>query len=152
MAQDQRKHDPSVTDTPSGFVVHEPISGFMALMGDLYACHEADGSITLGVRVDKIHLNHQNAVHGGFVSTLADNAMGTHVARAMGASVATVHLDVDFLGRVKLGQWLEVRSRVDRQGKRLVYAACEGWVGADLVFRSTAVFSRVSVGAGAVSS
>jgi acyl-coenzyme A thioesterase PaaI-like protein len=134
-----------VSDTPAGFVIQPPISGFMTLIGNLYVREDMDGFNTLGVRIDNAHLNHQGAVHGGFVSTLADNAIGTHVARAMGGPVATVNLSLDFLGRIKRGEWLEVKSRIDRQGKRLVYAACEGRVGNELVFRATAIFSKISM-------
>lgn len=131
-------------DVPVGFKPYAAISPFMAHLGQLYVRPEEDGSITLGVRVQTAHLNHQEAMHGGMVATLADNAMGYHVAKALGGPVATVHLGIDYLARVGVGDWLEVRSQIDRQGKRMVYAACTGRVNGQMVLRATAVFSAIT--------
>lgn len=109
----------------------------------MHARRESDGSITVGLWVQALHLNHQDAVHGGMVASLADNVMGYHAARALASPVATVHLEVDYLARVSAGDWLEARSRIDRGGKRLLFAACTGTAGGELVFRASAVFSAI---------
>jgi acyl-coenzyme A thioesterase PaaI-like protein len=77
------------------------------------------------------------------VACLSDNAMGSLAAKALGGPIATVHLAVDYLARVPAGQWLEVRSRLDKQGKKLLFTACEGRIGKDLAFRASAVFSSI---------
>lgn len=132
---------------PPGFEPYPPVSAFIALIGDMYACREDDGGITVGLQVRSNHLNHQGAVHGGMVASLADNAMGYHAARALGGSVATVHLAVDYLARVREGAWLEVRSQLDRKGKQLLFLACTGRVGEETVFRASAVFAAIRPGA-----
>lgn len=133
----------SALGRPPGFEPYPAISPFMALMGPLYAREESDGGITVGLGVLAKHLNHQNVMHGGMAASLADNAMGYHAARALGGAVATVHLAVDYLAGVRIGDWLEVRSRLDRQGNRLLFAACVGMAGSELAFRASAVFSAI---------
>lgn len=128
---------------PPGFESYRAKSPFMESMGPLYAREERDGGITIGLRVHEKHLNHQEAVHGGAVASLVDNAMGYHAAQALGLPVATVHLAVDYLARVSEGDWLEVRSHLDRRGKRLLFMACTGIVGRELAFRASAVFSSI---------
>lgn len=132
-----------VQSPPPGFEPYPAISSFMMLMGQLYARKESDGGITVGLWVQPQHLNHQDAVHGGMVASLADNAMACHAANALGGSVATVHLAVDYLARVSIDDWLEVRSRLDRQGKKLLFAACTGMTRNELAFRASAVFSAI---------
>lgn len=128
---------------PEGFEPYPAISPFMALLGPLWAREETDGGICVGLWIQNHHLNHQQAVHGGMVASLADNAMGYQAARASGGAVATVHLSVDYMARVTEGRWLEVRSRIDRQGKKLLFAACTGMAGQQPVFRASAVFAAI---------
>lgn len=128
---------------PPGFEPYPAISPFMALLGPMYAHKEGDHNITVGLFVQEHHLNHQEIVHGGVAATLADNAMGYQASHALGGPVATVNLAVDYLASIRAGDWLEVRSRIDRQGKRMLFLACMGTVGDRLVFRAHAVFSAV---------
>lgn len=113
-------------------------------MGPLYARVEHDGGITIGLWVQDKHLNHQEAMHGGMVASLADSSMGYHAAQALGSPVATVHLGVDYLARVCEGHWLEVHSHLDRRGKKLLYMACTGVMDGKLVFRASAIFSSIT--------
>ncbi len=121
----------------------------MGHIGPMFARQEDDGGITLALWVAAPHLNHQGAAHGGMLATLADSAMGNHAARAAGAGVATVHLGVDYLGRIQQGQWLEIRSCLDRRGKKLLFMSCHGQVAEETVFRCSAIFSVISLKAGA---
>ena len=116
---------------------------FNAVMGPLHARMEADGAITIGLWVQETHMNHRQSMHGGMVTSLADTAMGNHAARAANGSVVTVHLSADYLSTVPLGSWLEVRSRLDRKGKRMLFVACTGTIDGELVFRGSGVFSAV---------
>lgn len=128
---------------PPGFEPYPAISPFMALLGPMYAHKEGGHGITIGLVVQDCHLNHQGIVHGGVAATLADNAMGYQASQSLGGPVATVNLAVDYLASIRAGDWLEVRSRIDRQGKRMLFLACMGTVGERLVFRAHAVFSAV---------
>lgn len=128
---------------PEGFEPYPAISPFMALLGPLWARQEIGGGISVGLWIQNHHLNHQQAVHGGMVASLADNAMGYQAAHVSEGSVATVHLSVDYMARVTQGSWLEVCSRIDRRGKKLLFAACTGMAGQQPVFRASAVFAAI---------
>lgn len=128
---------------PPGFEPYPAVSPFMTLLGPMYAHKEESHGITIGLEIREYHLNHQGIVHGGVAATLADNAMGYQASQAVGGPVATVNLAVDYLAGIRAGDWLEIRSRIDRQGKRMLFLACMGTVGDRLVFRAHAVFSAV---------
>ncbi|MEJ8852426.1 PaaI family thioesterase [Variovorax rhizosphaerae] len=113
----------------------------MALLGPMHAREEADGQLRLGLHLRAAHMNHQEAAHGGFVATLADNALGVNVARHLGKRVATANLSVDYLARVSVGDWLEVVSRIDKVGGRLVFAECSGQVADRAVFKARGIFA-----------
>ena len=132
-----------VLRSPEGFEPYPALSPFMTLLGPLWARQDDDGGISLGLWIQNHHLNHQQAVHGGMVASLADNAMGYQAARASGGSVATVHLCVEYMARVTQGSWLEVCSRIDRRGKKLLFSACTGMVDQQPVFRASAVFAAI---------
>ena len=130
-------------EIPPGFELYRPMSAYMAQFGPMYARQRSDGGVDLGVYVSAQHLNHQGVVHGGMVASIADTAMAFHSARAAGFPVATVSMNVDYLAAIRRSDWLEVHSRLDRKGRRLVYVACDGKVDGSTVFRSSAVFAAV---------
>ncbi|WP_374365226.1 PaaI family thioesterase [Piscinibacter sp.] len=116
----------------------------MAQFGPLSVRFRDDG-IDLGLVVGAKHLNHQGVVHGGVVASMADTVMAFHSARAAGYAVATVSMNIDYLAAVREGSWMEVRSRIDRKGSRMVFVACDGVVDETPAFRASAVFSAVRV-------
>jgi acyl-coenzyme A thioesterase PaaI-like protein len=59
-------------------------------------------------------------------TTLADTAMGNHTTREAESPIASVHLSVDFFAKISEGDWLEVRSRLGLQGKRLLFLSSTG--------------------------
>ena len=134
---------PVTRELPPGFLPTPAISPFMALWGQVYTRIDSKEARVLGLWVQDQHLNHQEAMHGGMVASLADNAMGSLSAHASGGPVATVHLSVDYLSRVPQGRWLEVHSKLDKLGGRMLFASCEGRIGQDLVFKASAVFSLI---------
>jgi len=127
-----------------GFEPYPARSPFNDLLGPMHARMEDDGGITLGFWVLGTHLNHLKSMHGGMATTLADTAMGNHATRAANDHIATVHLSVDYFSRISEGDWLEVRSRLDRKGKRLLFLSATASVGDQVVFRANGVFSVVA--------
>jgi len=128
-------------DVPAGFVPYPPASAFMALFGPMYARHETDGTTTIGLRLAAAHQNHQGTAHGGMLAAIADNSLGYNVARAMGRAIATVHMSIDYLGRSSPGDWLEVSTVIDRQGRRMCFAHCTAAAQGRPVMKTSAVFS-----------
>lgn len=115
----------------------------MALWGPIYMRIDSKEARVLGLWVDDQHLNHQEAMHGGMVASLADNAMGSLSAHASGGPIATVHLSIDYLARVPQGRWLEVHSKLDKLGGKMLFTSCEGRIDQQLVFKASAVFSPI---------
>jgi len=97
------------------------------------------------VRVAPPHLNARGVVHGGLISALADNAMGySCAARFERAGMVTVHLSVDFLEPVALGQWLAFGGSVIKTGKTLCVAQCTITADGVQVARADATFRVIA--------
>lgn len=106
-----------------------------------------DGSVAIALRVRPAHCNGKGFLHGGLISSLADNAMGLSVVeqlkaqgidRARGGS--TVSLAVDFLASAQIGQWVEFVPRVLRIGGSLGFADCLVLADALPIARGNATF------------
>jgi uncharacterized protein (TIGR00369 family) len=131
-----------MSDTiPAGFEPHRRKSGLTAPWEPIYARKTAD-AVQLGLRASEAHANSRGLVHGGLITSLADNAMGLSCLEQLGgeASLVTLSLTVDFIGTARRGQWLEIRPQVLRAG--LGHAFCAASVHADdiLCARTSAVF------------
>jgi uncharacterized protein (TIGR00369 family) len=110
---------------PVGFCRHFRQSPLTDPWEPLYS-RKADGAVAIGFQAAAPHANSRGFVHGGMITALADNAMGLSCGQALeGASLVTVSLAVDFLGSATLGQWVEVKPKVNRLGSTLCFATAE---------------------------
>lgn len=57
-------------------------------------------------------------------------------------ALTTVHLDADFAGAARVGDWVEARVEVQRIGSRPVFAGGFLAVGGERIVRASAVFAR----------
>ncbi|CAM4334587.1 PaaI family thioesterase [Paenibacillus phoenicis] len=65
----------------------------------------ADKSLVkLGLTAGASHLNSMGIVHGGVLSSMMDQAMGTLVATIKGKLGVTTHLNVNFLSPMRTGE------------------------------------------------
>ncbi|MNW53628.1 hypothetical protein D3C74_311940 [compost metagenome] len=66
----------------------------------------ADNSkVEIGITAGKSHLNSMGIVHGGVLTSMMDQAMGTLVAQIKnGQQGVTTHLNVNFLSAMKPGE------------------------------------------------
>ncbi len=102
----------------------------------------ADGAI--GLEIEHRHLNAAGSVHGGFLASVADHAMGRAVNEALeDAGAVTVSLTTDYLGPAKEGDWLEARTEVERMGGRLAFADCTLRAGGKEIVRARGVFAVI---------
>ena len=131
-------------EPPAGFTPYVAASAFLVTLAPLYSRVGPDGTTTLGLWLGPQHINHQQAAHGGVLATLADNALGFNVARALGQPIATAHLSIDYLNRASAGEWLEIASRVVKRGRRMAFADCTGTVGERMIFRANGIFSVIN--------
>lgn len=116
----------SDSDVPAGFEPAGFAQGFLDHGGPYYLRDNASGPRTVGLRILPHHINYRDAAHGGVLTTLADVALSHAVydAEQPHPAVATISLTTNFLGPVKLGDWLECRVSIDRMGGRTAY--CSG--------------------------
>jgi uncharacterized protein (TIGR00369 family) len=84
-------------------------------------------AVVLAVRLAKAHTNARGFAHGGFISALADNAMGHSLfiyLKDDTKSAITVSLSVDFLGSAQIGQWVEFTTTFVKAGSTLCFTQC----------------------------
>ena len=81
-------------------------------------------------RAEPRHMNGGGFMHGGCLMTFADSALfaiaGPELA---GHHAVTMNLSGDFLGAVRVGQWVEARGEITRGGGKTVFV--RGLVTAD---------------------
>ena len=106
-------------------------------------------AVVLAVRLAKAHTNSRGFAHGGFISALADQAMGSSLVLTSldteKQSAITVSLSVDFIGSAKIGQWVEFTTTFIKAGSTLCFTQC--FVSADHipVARANATFRVVEL-------
>lgn len=113
----------TLTLPPPGFERHDRKSPLTDPWEPLYS-RATDQAVVLGLEARPAHANSRGFVHGGLITTLADNAMGLSCGRRLGggASLVTVNLNLDFLAAARVGQWLEFETLFVKPGATLCFA------------------------------
>ncbi len=126
-----------------GFALHRRINQVTQAWEPLYSRVDEHGVSILGIWVGQSHCNTQAILHGGVLAALADIAMGSACGRNLPASefARTIGLQVDYLGAVPLGSWLEIRPRVLKSGRLIVFANAQVFSNDRLVAMAGATFS-----------
>ena len=116
---------PEPTHHPEGFSPHFRKSPLTDPWEPLFS-QKTDGGLSIGLQADDAHCNARGFVHGGLISSLADNAMGLSCAERhdTASGMLTVSLNVDFIGVAQKGKWLEIRAKATKVGKTLSFAEC----------------------------
>lgn len=130
---------------PAGFERFGEAGDFLELVGPVYARGEGDERI-LGLRIEHRHRNAAGAAQGGLLATLVDFALGRAIQVGIdgdGAPV-TVSLTTDFLRPVRVGDWVEAHTEVERVAGKLAFADCSLKVDGGEVVRGRAVFAVLS--------
>jgi len=100
--------------------------GFNLFAGPFYRLADAGEMRRFAFIALEKHMNAAATVHGGLLMTFADIAMSRSSRLATGArSCATVALNCDFAGAGKLGDLIEIRVRVTRKTRTLVFLTGE---------------------------
>jgi acyl-coenzyme A thioesterase 13 len=148
--------DKQMSTVPHGF---EPISRsgpFEEANGPIYF-KEENSAVTFGLRIETRHCNSGGTVHGGLIATLCDLALGRNVGFASaspdalaawrhkepGAPVrklVTVSLSLDYAGYARVGDWIEIRTEVQKVGKALAFANAYVFRDDEKIARASAVF------------
>jgi acyl-coenzyme A thioesterase PaaI-like protein len=103
--------------------------GFINFIGPLWLRPLADGT-EYAILGQTKHRNRRGVVQGGVLMTLADRSCGMAARDASGAvSLATVQLDVQFVGGAEIGDLMVSRPRAVRVTRSLIFMATEITVG-----------------------
>jgi uncharacterized protein (TIGR00369 family) len=120
----------------AGWTMVKPI-GFGELVGPLW--RRGDGHF--GFVVEKKHLNFVDIVHGGMLTTFADQAMGMTAQRATGGRPhATIELSIQFVGAVRFNEFVETHCEVVRLTRAIVFMQCKLVVGTRTVAAATGIW------------
>ncbi len=103
---------------PHNFVPHFKNSPMTDPWEPLFSQRE-ENRVTIGLTADNQHCNSRGFVHGGLISTLADNAMGLSCASYHEElkGLLTLSLHVDFVGVAKKGDWLTFETNYVKPGR-----------------------------------
>lgn len=105
---------------PEGWVLR-PTKAFGTHVGPFYSPSGGDKE-GCGFLADARHGNKRGVVHGGMLATAFDVALGNASWDAAGQRpCATVHLAVQFVGAVKLGEFAAIRVEVVKTTRSLVF-------------------------------
>ena len=105
---------------PDGFLLR-PTKAFGTHVGPFYAPPGGD-KVGCGFLADERHGNKRGVVHGGMIATAFDVALGNACWEAADQKpCATVQLNVQFLGAVKLGDFAFVSVEVVKTTRTMVF-------------------------------
>jgi uncharacterized protein (TIGR00369 family) len=133
------------TEIPDGFERHFRQSPLTAPWEPIYSKRTED-AVIIGLRLAEPHTNSRGLVHGGLITSLADNAMGLSCGARLeggGSRLLTVSLSIDFIGSAKVGQWLAVETDVIKLGSNLCFAQCFVTADGARIARANGTFSVV---------
>lgn len=128
---------------PEGYRAIERLSPFNALVGPLYERRDGE-AVSIALRIEAKHTNSRGVCHGGVLATLADLALGYAMLARSGdkGSFVTAHLDVDYAGAARPGDWVQSKVEIQRVGARLAFANCYLVAGGKPIVRASAIFAR----------
>ena len=100
------------------------------------------GRTVLDMQAGEQMTNHQGVCHGGFISMLADSAMGSALATVLpeGERHMSFDLKVSFLKPVRIGDMVRAEGTVAHSGRRTAVGLCRMEVGGELVATASASF------------
>ena len=134
----------SVINIPDGFRPIKVGGSFIAHNGPLYGKWTGE-RLLLGFRVEERHTNPLKICHGGMLATFADMLIP---CASMYQSVMerrflpTISLQIDYMGAVPLGAWVQGEADVLRTTKNMLFG--QGLVNADgqPALRISGIFKR----------
>lgn len=134
-------------DIPPDFEAYYHPGPFGELVGPYYHKELPDGGFVRAFRVLEKHINQVGIVQGGMLCTFTDQLMTTSLIRAEIEAV-TVNLNISFLSAAKLGDWVEGRSEITREGGKVVWAQGVLTCADKTVLTAQGLWQKVSFGKG----
>ena len=104
---------------PEGWV-RVPTQAFGTHVGPFY--RPEGNSLLSGFQADERHGNKRGVTHGGMLATAFDVCLGNACWAAAGQQpCATVQLNIQFVGALKLGEFATVQAEIIRTTRSLVF-------------------------------
>lgn len=131
-----------MTSIPQDYQPLFRTSPYLELLGPLYNKKSKEG-LVLGFQAQEKHCNGRGIVHGGVLSSLADISLGYNAAFSgdKPTPMVTASLTIDYAGAAKLGDWVEIKTDIQKVGKNMAFANCYFFIEKERIARASAVFS-----------
>lgn len=105
------------------------------------------GDALFGIIAAEKHRNHRGIVHGGMLMSFADQAMGMTGRRATGDKPhATIEMNIQFVGAVRLGDFVEARCEVVRKTRSVLFMRSTLIVGEKTVATASGIWKILGEG------
>jgi len=115
-------------------------TNFGNLIGPIWRKEEG-ARMRFGFTVAEKHLNRAGNLHGGMLSTLADQSMAMAARKATGnKSHATIELNIQFVDAVRLGDFVESHPEVVRATRSLMFMRSTMFVGKRVVVTTNGIW------------
>ena len=134
------------TDIPDGFEPHFRSSPLTKPWEPIYHRKTPD-AVILGVRLAEPHTNSRGIAHGGFITAMADNAMGLSCGMKRDAGITrliTASLGVDFIASARIGQWVAFEPEIIKLGNSLSFVQCFVTADGARIARANGTFTVVT--------
>ncbi len=130
---------------PDGFEPLARTSPFIDLVGPLYT-RRTEACLQIAFLAEDKHCNTSGFVHGGFLSTVADLALGYNAAGFGREEIpmVTASITIDFAGAARKGEWVVFSADVQKVGKRMAFVNCYAHVGDKRIARASGLYSVIS--------
>lgn len=118
---------------------------FTQLVGPIWIKREADGSACAFLAEER-HANARGVIHGGMLMSFADHMLGWLVWDAVDKRpCATVSLNNQFIAAAKPGDWVEMRGRIIRKTRSLIFVQGTMNVGDRIVLTAEGIWKVLGV-------
>ena len=115
-------------------------TAFGNLVGPIWRREDGE-RLRFGFVVAPKHLNRAGNLHGGMLMTLADQAMAMTARKVTGAKRhATIELNIQFVGAVRLGEFVEAQAEVVRATRSVVFMQAKMFVGERVVVTTNGIW------------
>jgi len=140
--EDAKAFDPA----EHGWEVISNHTAFGDLVGPIWR-KEENGTLRFGVIVGPKHLNRAGNLHGGMLMTLADQSMAMTARVATGGKRhATIELNTQFVGGVKIGEFVVSHPEVVRVTRSVVFMQAKMFVGQRVVVTTNGIWKILEEG------
>jgi uncharacterized protein (TIGR00369 family) len=115
-------------------------TAFGELVGPIWR-HEEGGRLRFGFVAAPKHGNRAGNLHGGMLMTFADQAMAMTARQATGGKRhATIELNIQFVGAVRIGEFVEAHCEVVRATRSVVFMQAKMLVGSRVVVTTSGIW------------